>query len=323
MKKTILILLIVCLLVLVIGSSGLAQDEKPQVKNITVGMSDNDVGNDNYQSYYAKLFDQVIEDMGAEVIHLDAKGEPLRQIQQIEDLIAKEVDVLVIWPVLSKAVVPSAQKAKEAGIPVLIANTSIDDSGLPYVEGFSGPDCVEIGYKGGKMMAEALGGKGKIVEIHGLPGYDTTRERSLGFHNAIEEYPDIEIVESQPGDYNREKSQKVMENFLTKYAPGEIDGVYVGDDNMGSGAVAAIREAGRDDDLIVSFGCLAIDAMYDDIKNNDLIYGAVLQSPIKDATLTAHKAIQLALGMEIDDYNYFEVPAFTAENIDEIPRPVW
>jgi ribose transport system substrate-binding protein len=157
----------------------------------------------------------------------------------------------------------------------------------------------------------------------GTPGYITAEERSAGFHQEIEaNYPGLEIIETQPANWNREKSQEVMENYLTKYDEGEIDGVYVGDDNMGVGAINAIKSAGRGSNLKMTSATMFADG-YDEMIAGDILYGTLYQSPIDDANYTAEIALKLAKGEEVDFFNYFETPKVTDENIDEYERPVW
>ena len=173
------------------------------------------------------------------------------------------------------------------------------------------------------MMAEALDGEGKIVEIMGTPGYITAEERSAGFHQEVEaNYPGLEIIETQPANWNREKAQEVMENYLTKYDAGEIDGVYVGDDNMGMGAINAIKSAGRGEGLKMTSATMFADG-YDEMQDGDILYGTLYQSPIDDANFTVEAAVKLAKGEDIEFFQYFETPKVTDENIDEFERPIW
>jgi ribose transport system substrate-binding protein len=246
----------------------------------------------------------------------------MRQINQIEDLIQKQVDVIIVWPVNSQAIVPACKKAKKKGIPTLIANTKISESGFDVVKGFVGPDFKTEGSNAAELMHEALPEGGKIVEIKGLPGYATSRERSVGFRNKIkEEGWDIEIIDAQPADWNREKAQRVMENFLTKYSSGEIDGIYASDDNLAMGAINALKSTDRLDEVEIVSACMFGDG-YEAIKEGNL-YGTCLQSPIADAKKTVHASIQIALGWDLPFFNYFKTPKITKENIDQFEKPTW
>ncbi len=293
-------------------------DEKSN-NEILIGITQNNVGIDSYQTTYENAFKDHAEDLGVRTIVLDAGGDVARQINQMEDLIQQNVDVIIVWPVNGKAIVPAARNAKEAGIPVLITNSPIDESGFDMVSGYTGPDNVLQGKLAAEMMIEALGGKGKVVEIMGLPGYVTSAERSQGFREEIEQNSEIEIIETQPGDWNREKGQRVMEDFLTKYR--EIDGVYSANDDMAAGAINALKESGRLEDVKITSSTLFA-VGYDAIKRGEL-YGSVQQSPVEDAKLALETAIDIALGKEVPFFNYFETPKVTEENIDQFEKPIF
>ncbi|MFN2339781.1 MAG: sugar ABC transporter substrate-binding protein [Halanaerobium sp.] len=318
MKKLFIILVLSLIL---ITTSGLVMAQENE--DIVIGMTANNTGVDSYQTLHDEAFREKCDELGVEYTILDARGEPMRQVNQIQDLLTRGVDVIVVWPVSGQAIVPVLRQVQQQGVPVLIANSKIDESGFDLVKAFAGPDNITQGEYAAQMMAEALDGEGKIVEIMGTPGYITAEERSAGFHQEVEaNYPGLEIIETQPADWNREKSQEVMENYLTKYDEGEIDGVYVGDDNMGVGAINAIDSADRGSDLKMTSATMFADG-YDEMKDADVLYGTLYQSPIDDANYTAEIALKLAKGEEVEFFNYFDTPKVTDENIDEFDRPTW
>lgn len=309
--------LIVCFAIAPLGIAA----EKKALSDITIGITGHNFGVDSYETTYERAFTEECEFFGVNLIKLDSQGDPVRQVSQVEDLIQKKVDVIVIWPVSGKGIVPVLKKADEAGIPVLISNSPVDESGYEYIKGYTGPDNVLEGRYAGESMVELLDGKGKVVEIMGLPGYVTAIERSEGFHEVIENAPEIEIIETQPGNWDREKSQQVMENFLVKYGPGEFHGVYVADDNMGMGAVNALKAAGRLDEVVITSACLFGEG-YDAIQRGE-IGASVVQDPVEDASIAVRTAIEVARGKTIPFFNYFVTPKITQENLDQFHRPVF
>ena len=254
MKKWLIILttLVFCMSTFTVMS--LAADKK--LSDITIGITGFNFGVDSYQTTYEKAFEDHCQKLGVKYIKLDPKGDAALQANQVEDLIQKKVDVIIVWPVSGKGIIPAIRKANTANIPVLVTNSPIDPSGEALTKGFCGPDNVLEGKYAGEMMVEALDGKGKVVEIMGFPGYVTATERSEGFHEAVKDHAGIEIIETQPGNWDRMKSQKVMENFLVKYGPGDFNGVYVADDNMGMGAVNALKASGRLKDVVITSACM-------------------------------------------------------------------
>lgn len=289
-------------------------------ETVRIGITQNNVGVDSYQTTYEKAFiEAAAQNKDVEVVVLDAGGDVARQIAQLQDLVQQKVDVIIIWPTNGQAVVPALRQAKQAGIPVVVTNSKVADAGMDFISAFSGPDNVRQGAYSAEMMCDALNNKGQVVQIMGQPGYTTAMERAKGFEDRLaEKCPDIKILETQPADWNREKAQRVMENFITKY--DRIDGVYAGDDNMGIGAMNAAKAAKRDD--IIFIGATNFSVGYDAMERGEY-YGSVYQSPVDDARAALQTALDILAGKEVPKLNYFDTPKITRENMKEFERPVF
>ncbi len=286
-----------------------------------IGITQNNVGVDSYQTTYEKAFKEAAKaNPDVDVVVLDAGGDVARQIAQIQDLIQQKVQAIIVWPTNGKAVVPAVKKAFDAGIPVIITNSNIAEAGLPYIASFSGPNNIDQGNEAAEMMCKALGGKGEIVQISGQPGYTTAMEREKGFEDQLaKSCPDVKILANEPADWNREKAQRVMEDFLVKYP--KIDGVYSGDDNMGVGALNAAKAAGRAGN-IKFVGATNFAVGYDAIGKGEY-YGSVYQSPVDDAKNALDTAIKVIKHEPVPKMNYFKTPPITADNMKEFTRPVF
>ena len=292
----------------------------------TIGITQNNVGVDSYQTTYEQAFIAAADaNPDIETVVLDAGGDVARQISQVEDLIQQQVDAIIIWPTNGEAVVPAVRQASQAGIPVIVTNSNIAEAGFDFITSFSGPDNVTQGSRAAEIMCDrfkALGieSEARVVEITGQPGYTTAIERSDGFQQRLPEVcPDVELVESQPGDWNREKSQQVMEAFLVKY--DDIDGVYAGDDNMGVGALNAAKAANRAAD-ITFVGATNFSVGYDAMEAGEY-WGSIYQSPVDDAHAALQTAIDVLSGQEVPFLNYFDTPKITRDNMSEFERPVF
>lgn len=288
---------------------------------IRIGITQNNVGVDSYQTTYEQAFiaaAQANDDV--EVIILDAGGDVARQIGQVQDLVQQQVDVIIIWPTDGQAVVPAVRNASQAGIPVVVTNSNIAEEGMDFITAFSGPDNITQGAYSAELMCDALDGEGQIVQISGQPGYTTAIERQQGFEDRLAEIcPGVSIMDTQPGDWNRERAQSVMEAFLVRY--DEIDGVYSGDDNMGVGALNAAIAAGRNDGMIF-VGATNFAVGYDAMERGEY-YGSIYQSPVDDAEAALATAIAVHNGEEVPKLNYFETPKITQENMGDFDRPVF
>lgn len=294
-------------------------------QTMTIGITQNNVGVDSYQTTYDRAFIAAAEanpDINA--IVLDAGGDVARQLAQMEDLIQQQVDAIIIWPTNGEAVIPAVRRAHNAGIPVVVTNSNIAEQGFDFIRSFSGPDNVTQGSRSAEIMCErftALGiqDEARVVQISGQPGYTTAIERQQGFDDRLPEVcPNVTLVETQPGDWNREKSQQVMEAFLIKY--DDIDGVYSGDDNMGIGALNAARAAGRDGITFVGATNFAVG--YDAMAEGDY-WGSIYQSPVDDAEAALQTAIDILNGEDVPFLNYFDTPKITQDNMGEYTKPVF
>ncbi|WGH79612.1 sugar ABC transporter substrate-binding protein [Jannaschia ovalis] len=291
-----------------------------------IGITQNNVGVDSYQTTYEQAFIEAANaNDSVETVVLDAGGDVARQIAQVEDLIQQEVDAIIIWPTNGEAVIPAVRKASQAGIPVIVTNSNIAEEGFDFVASFSGPDNITQGSRSAEIMCDrfkALGieNEAQIVQISGQPGYTTAIERAKGFEDRLPEVcPNVTLLETQPGDWNREKSQQTMEAFLVKY--DDIDGVYAGDDNMGVGALNAAKAAGRAGD-ITFVGATNFAVGYEAMEAGDY-WGSIYQSPVDDAQAALQTAIDVLNGEEVPFLNYFDTPKITQDNMSEFTKPVF
>jgi len=290
-------------------------------QEMTIGITQNNVGVDSYQTTYEQAFVEAAEaNPDVETVVLDAGGDVARQIAQVQDLIQQQVDAIIIWPTNGQAVVPVVRQAHQQDIPVIVTNSQIGEAGFDFIASFSGPDNITQGRYSAEMMCDCLGGEGQIVQISGQPGYTTAIERAQGFEERLPEVcPDVELMETQPGDWNREKSQRVMENFLTKYET--IDGVYSGDDNMGVGALNAAKASDRADEICF-VGATNFAVGYEAMARGEY-YGSVYQSPVEDARNALATAIAVVNGEEVPFLNYFDTPKITVDNYEDYDKPVF
>ena len=162
------------------------------------------------------------------------------QIKIIEDLTQKNVDLLAVAVNDPNAVVSSLLKAQEKGIPVILLDTLQPLEGLDVLS-LIGSDNETGGEMIAKYIVELLGGKGKIAVLEGTPGQHANEFRLKGFRSVIDSYPDIEIVVSQPANWDRSQAMNVMKSILQSNP--DIDLVWGVDDGMALGAVKALEDA--------------------------------------------------------------------------------
>jgi ribose transport system substrate-binding protein len=173
---------------------------------------------------------------------------PEKQIADIQDMMAKGVDGLVILATESAPLTPIAAEAHQRGIYIV----NVDRGFLqPAADVFLEGDNKSFGRKSAQFIAQKLGGKGNIVILEGIPCTVNT-DRVDAALEVFKNYPGIKILGRQSAMWSREKSLVVMQNFLTQFA--HIDAVWAGDDDTALGAIQAIKEAGRSGQMWVVGG---------------------------------------------------------------------
>lgn len=185
------------------------------------------------------------KELGHDLIVLDSQDNPAKELGNVEDLLVKGVDVLLINPTDSDAVVSSVKAANRSKIPVVTLDRAANGGN---VVSHVASDNVLGGEMAGNFIVEKLGGKGKVVELEGIPGTTAARDRGTGFNKAAA--GKLEVVAKQAADFDRTKGLNVMENILQ--AQPEIQAVFAHNDEMALGALKAI-EASRRDIFVVGF----------------------------------------------------------------------
>ncbi|MCY9658815.1 ABC transporter substrate-binding protein [Paenibacillus chondroitinus] len=175
----------------------------------------------------------------------DAQQKQENQIKAIRSFIAQKVDVIAMAPVVETGWEAVLKEAKDAKIPVILVDRGIDKKNEDLYTSFIGSDFIVEGQNAAKAMAEHLGDKGNIVELEGTVGASAATDRKKGFDDEIKKHPNIKIVKSQSGDFNRATGKQVMEAILKSPEGKDIQGVYAHNDDMALGAIQAIEEAGK------------------------------------------------------------------------------
>lgn len=239
-----------------------------------------------------------------------AESDAGAQVSIVENFISLGVDVIAISATNNDAIAPVVVKANNVSIPVFAFNTPV-----PWPDGKAmtdiGYDQREAGRIAGKHIAEILDGKGKIAIIQGLPSMFTT-ERVGGAKEILANYPDIEVVAEQSGDWLKDKSYSVTQNILT--ANPDVKLIYTISDEMALGAKAAAKASGSEAYVLGLDGTM--DA-FESIQNGDL-----------DATVDTHlanegrniakAAIMLKNGETVPPQIYETPSVVTKDNAKEI-----
>lgn len=219
---------------------------------------------------------------------LATASDPARQVNDIEDMVAtRNIDALVVLPFESEPLTGPVQQVKASGAWVTVVDRGLSVEGIEdlYVAG----DNPGFGRVSGEYMREALPDGGQIVVLRGIP---TTidNERVEGFQAAIEG-SGIEILGMEHGNWNRDDSFTVMQDFLQRYP--QIDAVWASDDDMAMGVLGAIEAAGRDDIQFVLGGAGMKEMIQRTMDGDEMIPANVTYPPSMIATAIEVTAVGL------------------------------
>lgn len=219
---------------------------------------------------------------------LATASDPSRQVNDIEDMVAtRNIDALVVLPFESEPLTGPVQAVSDAGIWVTVVDRGLSVEGIEdlYVAG----DNPGFGRVSGEYMASQMPDGGNIVVLRGIP---TTidNERVAGFQEAIEG-SGIEILGMEHGNWNRDTSFEVMQDFLSRHS--QIDAVWASDDDMAIGVLAAIEAAGRDDIQFVLGGAGMKEMIQRVMEGDTMVPANVTYPPSMIATAIEVTALNL------------------------------
>lgn len=210
----------------------------------TIGFSQ--VGSEgDWRPAFSANMQESAKEYGVDLKFANAQGKQEEQLRAVRAFIAQGVDAIIVAPVVVTGWDQVLKEAKDAEIPVFLVDRDVDveDKSL-YVSRISADFNLEGKLAGAWLAAESKGSC-KIVELQGTTGSAPAIERKKGFEAVIGQFPAMEIVQTQSGDFTTEGGKKVMEAFIK--STNNLDGIcasFAHNDNMQLGAIQAMKEAG-------------------------------------------------------------------------------
>lgn len=209
----------------------------------------------------------------------------LKQIKDIEDFIAKGVDLLIVSPNEAEAITPVIEKAYDGGIPVVLVDRKITSD---KYTAFVGGDNYLIGQQIGTYIAGRLNGHGRMVELTGLKGSTPARERQKGMNHILKDFPDIEIISTADAAWLKENAEHKFDSILSIH--NNINLVFAQNDPMASGAYEAAKKRGREKEMLF----VGVDALAGEKLGVDLVTNGILDATFIYPT-GGDKAVQVAM----------------------------
>ena len=215
---------------------------KNDKKAIKIGVSFQELSNP-YFVVMKEAIDQAAASIGAQVIYADARHDVTKQVSDIEDLVQKGINILLINPTDSVGVESAVVGAHNAGVIVV----AVDAVANGPVDSFVGSKNYDAGRLAGEYLGKVLDGKGKVAILDGIPVMGIL-DRVRGFKDAIAKFPGITVVGSQNGKQERDVSLSVTENIIQ--STPDLAGLFSVNDGGAMGAFSAIQASKKNIALV-------------------------------------------------------------------------
>lgn len=303
------------------SEQGSAADAADGAKKYRIGFANASISN----SWRVKMREQLVneaEKLNIELVETDASDDANTQNSNIEAMLQKDLDAILITPCVEDAVNPGIEAAYATGIPVIIFDRTCTTKDYTHFVGYSDK---ENGARCAQMLVDALiekkgEAKGNIIALDSIAGSSTDNFQKAGQDSVFSKYPDVKIIERQYTDFEASKGKSFMEDCLSKYGPGEIDGVISQDGGVTLAAVDAIEEAGRMDEGIMIVNADGINGIAKMVKEGTCI--GFTQFPCACSVDALHVAIDCIEGNGPKEKDVvMDSIVVTKDNVDEYLIP--
>jgi ribose transport system substrate-binding protein len=218
---------------------------KLDLKNAVVGFSQSEKEANPFRiAETQSIKDEAAKAGVKKLLTTNAQSQLSKQISDIQDMLAQGAQLLIVAPLNSDGLEPALKAAAAKHVPVITVDRKINATACKDYLTFLGSDFVEQGKRAADAMINVTGGKGKVAILLGASGNNVTTDRTKGFVDQIRaKAPGLQIVAQQTGEFARDKGQQVMEQLIQ--SKPDITAVYAENDEMGLGAITALKGAGK------------------------------------------------------------------------------
>jgi ribose transport system substrate-binding protein len=299
-----------CIVVLVLSMASTVYAKSAKTKDIVIGFSNASVSN----SWRAFMVANFRAEVAAhpeikKVYETDANDKPFKQIADIEDLMLKGVDVLIVSPATQEGINPVLEEAYDEGIPIILVDRKVStDDYTCFLESSS----YEMGKGQAEWLVKELGGKGNIVLLSGVAGSGPAEDRLRGAREVFKKHPGIKELAHQYTDWDLAKSKAAMEAFIQEFP--KIDGVWADSGLMSWPALEALKAAGRP--LVPSTGD-QLNGYAKFLVKND-VRGFIYPYPAWISAEAVKMALKVVKGKEVPKYYEVPVKGFGPEEIKKL-----
>ncbi len=237
----------------------------------------------------------------------------VEQLNLAQTVVLQKPDALLLSPQSDSNLVPVIKAAQAANIPTII----IDDARTPGANVYVGTDQVKIGANAADFLHEAYPGGGKLAQIEGVAGSPNARLRIQGFKEQLKTYPGLQLVASQPGNWDRLTALNATSNILRQHP--DLVGIYANNDGMALGVFEAVKNAGSADKVAV----VGTDGIREAKKSvrTGAMRATIAEFPVEEGRLGVDMALRLLGCQPIPAWVVSPAAVLTKGNIANYPDP--
>ncbi len=218
---------------------------KAGLSGMVVGFSQSE----NEQNPFRAAETQSVKDAAAaagvgRLLYTNAADSQAKQVADMQSMIAQGAQAIIVAPLNATGLQPALEQAAAKGIPVVTIDRETAGTPCQPVITFLGSDFRAQGVRAAAALAEATGGKARIVEIQGAYGNSVETQRTEGFADGLKAHPDMHLLAAQTGNWSATDAQRVTDQVLLAHP--DVDALYAQADVMALGAMTAITQSGRE-----------------------------------------------------------------------------
>lgn len=313
MKMTKRIAVVVVLLLIGFGSVWAGGQAEQAQETYRIGAAMYDLSNKFHTFIQDGIQRFADERDNVEVVFVDGQAESSLQISQVETLISRGVDAIILVPVSNSALSMIINQCQEAGVKLVVANLMPDEEDLARVDAYVGSESIDAGLIQAEWVAETLGGEGNVGILIGDMGLEVARMRTQGNKDVFDRHPGIRVVRELEGKWDRGQAITIVENWLSSGIGDDLNAIVANNDEMAIGAFFAARQVGRDDLIIAG-----IDATPDALEYLGRgIDVTVFQDGLGQGYGAAELAYNLIQGRTVEKLNWIPFELVTPDLRDE------
>lgn len=271
---------------------------KKSSKDIVIGLTLMDYNFTFFQDMLA-MAKKTAEKEGVKLITFDGRGDPTKQMKDVEDMLSQKIDALFLNPVDTEAIGPAVLEANQANVPVVTVDVR---STKGKIEAHISSDNVEIGRTAAKYAIEQLtkkngSAKGTVVMV-GYPQISSIRDRMKGFEEVISQNKGVTLVKRDPTSLNVEAALALTDDILQSNPKGKIDIIFGANSTNALGVLSAAESAKRDELQII--GVDEDKDLMAALQRKSPFVAAVVQYPTEMGRIGVEYAVKLAKGEKVD-----------------------